>query len=359
MRKASKKKRIAYAILCGALVLASAACFVGVAWLSRLLPSQQAAERWQGEGEAAYAQVSCFLAADERISLNEIYKFRYAILDKLHDAGYAADTDTRLFRDAWCATGKVQVSSGLGHGEASVHAVGGHYFEFHPIHLISGSYISEDDLMKDRVLLDEDLAWLLFGGTELEGMELRINGVPFVVAGVIQREQDFASRRAYSAGMGLYMSYDAYVLLDENAAAECYELVLVEPVEGFTLSFVKEQFPIGQGEIVDNSKRFTFNHLLSLVGQFGTRSMQTQGVAYPYWENAARAVEDWCMLLLLLGLMFAVLPAMTILVLLVWTLKHSKEKLANDVLPKWKDKAGDAVRAQQRKHWEKKHPGED
>lgn len=61
--------------------------------------------------------------------------------------------------------------------------MGGNFFDFHPIRLLSGNYISPDDLMKDRVLLDEDTAWLLFGGTQLEGLSFKIDGVPFVVAG--------------------------------------------------------------------------------------------------------------------------------------------------------------------------------
>ena len=91
------------------------------------------------------------------------------------------------------------MASELGHGEASAIAVGGNFFDFHPIRLLNGTYLAESDLMKDRVLLDEDLAWLLFGGTDLQGMPMEINGVPFVVGGVVQREQDFASRRAYTA----------------------------------------------------------------------------------------------------------------------------------------------------------------
>lgn len=355
MKTNSKKKRIVFSILCGVLILAAAACFLGAGRLSRLLPSQQAAERWEGDGEQAYGQVSCFLAVDEPISLNQIYEFRYATLDKLREAGFVAGTDTRLFRDAWCVTGKASVSSDLGRGEASVMAVGGNFFDFHPIRLLSGSYISESDVMKDRVLLDEDLAWLLFGGTELEGLEIKIDGVPFVVAGVVEREQDFASKMAYTSGRGLYMSFDAYLQLHENAAATCYELVMAEPVDGYTLSFVQEKFPIGQGEIVGNSHRFSFGRVLSLVGKFGTRSMQTHGVIYPYWENAARSVEDWCSLLLLMGLCCAAFPAVMGILLLVRALKRGKKKLADDVLPDLKDKAEESVRKQQRKRWEKKH----
>ena len=351
----SKRGRIALAILCALLILASAACFCTAASFSRLLPSQYAAERWAGDGEMSFRQVSCYLTVDEPVSLNQIYAFRYAILDQLHDAGMEADTDTLLFRDAWCAMGKLNVSSELGHGDVSVLAVGGDFFLFHPLRLYSGSYLTEDDLMKDRVLLDEEAAWLLFGGTDLEGMPIKINGVPFLVGGVVQREQDFASSLAYTAGRGMYMSYDAYVRLTEKDAAGCYELVLVEPVQNFTLNFVKEKFPIGQGEIVENSGRYSFGRLMELLGQFGRRSMQTLGVVYPYWENAARCVEDWCALLLLLGFLLVAFPAILGLVLLVKTLRRGKEKLSEELIPGLKEKADKAIQKRQRRRWEKKY----
>lgn len=355
MKRLSKKRRLALLILCAILLLGASFCFLKTRSLSRLLPSQYAAERWQGEGETKFSQISCFLPPDEAVDLNKIYGFRYALLDKLHEAGFEADTDTRLFRDAWSVAGKENVTSELGKGEASVLAVGGNYFDFHPIRLLNGSYLAEEDLMQDRVLLDEELAWMLFGGTDLQGQELKIASQPFVVAGVIQREQDFASRLAYSNGPGLYMSFDAYRLLHEEAKADCYELVLAEPVDDFSLSVVKEKFPIGKGEIVENSGRFTFSRLLQIIGQYGKRSMQTHGVLYPYWENAARAVEDWSALYLLLGLILVFLPAALLLFQtgrLIW---RGKKKVTEDVFPRMKDKAERVIQKQQRRRWEKKH----
>lgn len=358
MNKLSKRKRIAVAILCGVLLLTAGACFLGESALAKLLPSQSAAERWEGEGEMAYRQISCYLPVDQKINLNQIYSFRYAILDKLHEAGLEADTDTRLFRDAWCATGKLNASSDLSRGEVSVIAVGGDFFLFHPLRLLSGSYLTEDDVTDDRVLLDEETAWLLFGGTELSGLTMKLNGVPFVVSGVVEREQDFASRKAYTAGRGIYMSYEAYTRLQEDAAAGCYELVMAEPVKNFTVNFAREKFPIGQGEIVENTGRFAFGRVLGLVRQFGQRSMQKLGVVYPYWENAARCVEDWSALLSLLGLLCLAFPVLLSLALLFRLLKKGKELLGEKLLPGLRDGVSEALRKQQRRRWEKKHPDE-
>ena len=351
----NKRKKILLAVVNGALVLLALVCLLSVLHLRRLLPSQEAAERWRGGSELNYSQISAFVPVDEKLSLNQIYEFRRAMMTRLHEAALDIDNDEQLFTDAWCVTGKAIATTDLGKGDASVIAVGGNFFGFHPIQLINGSYFQPQDLMKDRVLLDEELAWLLYGGTNLQGMEVKIDGVPFVISGVIRREQDFASKKAYTAGMGLYMSYDAWAAMKEGTGITTYELVMAEPVKNFTINLAREKFPIGQGELLQNSGRFEFGRLLGLVRQFGSRSMQKLGVLYPYWENAARCIEDWCSLLLFLCLLLSVLPIACGLVLLQRMLRRGKEKLEDELLPEWKDRAEEAVRVQQRRRWEKKH----
>ena len=355
-RRGSKKnrKRILFIILNVTLTVLALVCFSAVAILTGILSSQKTAERWRGESDMAFSQVSCYIPVDAKLSISDIYKFRTDMQTKQHEAALDAASENRLYVDAWSTTGKVKASTAIGSGDASVIAVGGEFFNFHPLRLLSGSYISESDLMQDRVLLDPNLAWLLFGGTDLQGMEMRINGIPFMVAGVIEREEDFASQKAYTSGMGLYMSYEAYAQLSETAGISCYELVAAEPVEGFTKSMVQEIFPIGEGEIVENSSRYSVMSLLNVLRNFGRRSMHTSGVIYPYWENAARLIEDWSTLLLFLGLLALLLPVATVLVILVRRLHKGIINVQENVLPKLADGAQEAVRVRQRRAWEKK-----
>ena len=348
-------KRLAFRVVNAALLLAALICFALVLILPRHQTSQQAAQRWQGESEQRFSQISCYIPVDEKITLEQAYRFRSDAMTRLSGASMDVDGDLRLYVDAWCTTGKLKAVTALGKGDASIIAVGGDFFQFHPLRLLSGSYIAEGDLMQDRVLLDEDLAWLLYGGTDLEGMTVDLNGTPFLVAGVVEREQDFASKKAYTAGMGLYMSYDAYAALEEHAGINCYELVMAEPVKGFAANFVREKFPIGHGEILENSTRFSLGRLLGLIGKFGSRSMQTLGVVYPYWENAARCVEDWCTMLLTLGMLLVALPLASAVLWLFRLLAYGKERLEEDWFPAAKDKAEEAVRVRQRRRWEKKH----
>ena len=377
-RKLGVKKLIFFAV-CLVLLLAALGCFLGIQRLSRLLPSQHEAERWQGVSDIEYAQVSCFIPVDETVTLNQIGTFREEMAKKLHEAALDIDTEDILTADAWSCAAKVSVSSALGKGDVYATAVGGEFFSFHPITLISGSYITAADLMQDRALLDEETAWLIFGGTDIQGMTFMINGVPFVVAGVIEREQDFATKSAYTDGMGIFISYDAWVTLNSSSGADsaaagdsassgttaaasssstgiqCYEVVLPNPVKNFAVGVVREKFPIGRGEIVNNTERFGTANLWQLIRGFGTRSMQTRGVIYPYWENAARGVEDRAALLLLGGIAALVLPCVTALVYIVKYAIVGKRRLEEDVLPRWRDSAEEAIRVQGRRRWEKKH----
>ena len=76
---------------------------------------------------------------------------------------------------------------------------------------------------------------------------------------------------------------------------------------------------------------------------------------YPYWENAARCVEDICVMLLLAATVLVVIPAVSAAVYLIRLMKRGKEGLEEEVLPRIRDSAEEAVRVRQRRRWEKRH----
>lgn len=368
------KKGFALIAVNAALIIAAAVCFGVLSSLSRLLPSQLAAARWQGGSDTPYTQLSAFIPVDERFTLNAVASLREELSKALHEAALDVASEDILFVDAWSAKEKVSVSSALGKGDVYATAVGGEFFTFHPITLISGSYISASDLMQDRALLDEETAWLLFGGTDIQGMTFKINGVPFIVAGVIEREQDFATRLAYTDGMGIFISYDALQGLASSSASaasdsatgdaasassdvgiECYELVMPDPVDGFAMNFLKEKFPIKTAELVSNSDRFSVSSLWQVAKSFTTRAMQTRGVVYPYWENAARCVEGRGALLVICAFAALIFPACCALYYSVRLCVMAKRALEQRLLPRWRDELEEAIRVRQRARWERRH----
>ena len=316
-----KGKTIKILILDAALLLLSGICLFVCKSLSAPLLSQRAAERWQGGSEMGFAQISCFMNESGKKSVEEIYEFRQTLDSKLTEASIDADNAAQLYRDAWSGFGKITVFGEHGKGDASVTAIGGDYFFFHPMTLVSGGYLSESDLMEDRVVLDRELAWLLYGGYDLAGLTVTINEKPYVIAGVVEREDDFASRDTYTGGAGVFMSYRAYSEL-ADCGIGCYEIVLPQPVEGFAENLMSESFRIGGGEIVNNSGRYSLSSLYKVLKSFGTRSMHTNSVIYPYWENAARCIEDWGSLCLAFAIAFAVFPAVSVFVLaMIWLIR--------------------------------------
>ena len=346
-----------------ALALVLAVCCGVCVWrlwaVSNLLPSQKAAQRWKGDGLREFSQISFFMPGDQKLTLDQLYAFRNDMAKKLKDASYDVERETGLFNDAWSIDGTVKVSNGSRSGEIKVFAVGGSFFDFHPLPLLSGSYIKPDDVMDDRVLLDRETAWLLFGGVDLSGMSFSINGVPFVAAGVYEHEPDGFSRAAYGEGMRIYMSYPAYArLFPDTAGVSCYELVLAEPVKGFARTAAEEKFPIKMAELQDNTYRFEPGRLFKLLRAGMKRSMHLGTAVYPYWENAARAAEDRAATWLLAALITGTLPAALLLYWVIRSLVHGKKKLESDVLPEAKTRTREFFRERSRRRWEKKHPGE-
>ena len=358
-QKQTKKRKLLWLILCLLLALAALLCLWRIAALSRSLEAQRAAERWQGESEQRFTQVSCYLPVDGALSEMQIQNFRGSLIEALHTAALDADGTDGLWRDAWSTVGSLTIRSETAKADASVIAVGGYFFDFHPLRLLSGDYLHPDDLMQDRVLLDLELAWALFGGTELQGMEVRINDRPFVVAGVVERETDRASQAAYTAGQGIYMSYEAFAAITENAGVTAYEYLAPEPVEGFAVGIAREKFPIGRGEIVQNSGRFSYERLFKILGSMDERAMQAMGMIYPYWENAARVTENRCARLLLTVLLLALIPALSLLVFLWRLFRRGGRAFAENLFPRLKDGVEEALRRPARRRWEKRHPGED
>ena len=341
------------------LALCGAFCLWRLWAVSNLLPSQQAAQRWKGSSARDFAQVSFFLPAEQKLTRDQIYAFRNDMRQKLKAASFDTAAETGLYNDAWCTLSSAKVSAGRRSGDVQVIAVGGRFFDFHPLRLLSGSYLTPDDVMDDRVLLDRETAWLLFGAEDLAGMSFSLNGTPVVVAGVYEHERDSFSKTAAAGGMCVYMSYESYArLFPDKAGIDCYELVMAEPVRGFVRSSAEEKFPVKKASLVDNSCRFEIGRLWKLFRSRAERSMHRESAAFPYWENAARAAEDRASHWLLAGVVLLALPAGLMLWALVRAAARGRRKLETDLLPKARRGSRELVRELNRRRWERRHPGE-
>ena len=145
---------------------------------------------------------------------------------------------------------------------------------------------------------------------DVDGLEVSINGKPYVVAGVVQMNSDRFTR------LTLEEAPMAFVYADEfpDQTITNYELVCAEPLTGFTQGKLNELFPLNGGVTVDNTRRYQLSKIDDLIFHMATRNIAADGVAYPYWENAARIVEAHLALLLAVLSVLIVLPAGSVLV---------------------------------------------
>lgn len=302
--------------------------------------SQQMAERWSEESDAA--QVSCFFSTNAYITPDSIESFRYSLDKALLEASItqtSPNAGARLWADAYSADGKIIITSDMATLEADAVGIGGDFFLFHPLQLLSGSYFSENDLNQDYCVLDEDAAWQLFGSNNVAGMTVSISGIPHIVAGVVERDR---GKLEEAAGLDSTVVYVSYSTLDElgwNNGINHYEIVMPNPVSSYALNYVKENIGVEEKEleIVENTSRYGLLNRLRVIAAFGTRSMNGKAIIYPYWENVARGYEDILALLTLVALLALFYPVLVMVIALVRWWKH-KNWTVKDVFLKLKDK---------------------
>ena len=134
--------------------------------------SQTAAERWSDDGKAS--QISCFFSVGSGITEDGLLEFEHTVDGALVDASVVQESvnpGARLWADAYSADGQVTLSNDKTSLTADAIGIGGDFFLFHPLTLLSGSYFSGNDLMQDYCVIDEDAAWQLFGSNDVAGGE--------------------------------------------------------------------------------------------------------------------------------------------------------------------------------------------
>lgn len=297
-----------------------------IALLAGAQAEQRIARRWSSEGGTA--QVSCFFSPNAGVTQDSIESFEHSLDNALKEASIEQESPNpgaRLWADAYSADGTITLSTDKGTVQADALGIGGDFFLFHQLRLLSGSYFSGNDLMHDYVILDRETAWQLFGSTDVAGMLVTISGRPHMVIGVVERPSGKLYEAAGLDGPRVFVSYETLSAYGNSGGINHFEIVMPNPVKQYALNYVREQLGSQEREVevLENSTRYGIGKRLRLLLDFGTRSMNGKAIIYPYWENVARGYEDILALLTLFQMVFAIYPSG---VLLVWIVIRWKNK---------------------------------
>ena len=315
------------------------------------LPEQHIKETWAKGGDILYAQVSAYTSDMAALTEDSIFMARTNIDKKLMENSIESKNENaRLWVDAFSTSQRlINVTSEKASSEANLIATGGDFFLFHPLDMLTGSCYSDGDVMHDTVVIDEVLAWRLYGSSDIAGKPVTINGKYYFISGVFRQSDNSEVKKVYGEKPRIFMSYHGLELIGETMPTfTCYEACLPSPVSGLGAKIFTEALNLDEysSRIVENSARYSLKRRFGIISEFGMRSVVDNSVFYPFWENAARITEDKSALMLVFQLIGLIIPLVTLVWLFAKFIKNRQrltKKLTDSASEKW-DKSKEKMR---------------
>lgn len=296
------------------------------------LEDQQIAKRWSSDG--GYSQISAFFNSEAEVTTDTLGYFEYQLEDALKQESITVTSENpsaRLFASCYTAEGNLSVTNSRGSVSLDALGVSGDFFLFHPVELISGEYFDSDDVGEDYCLIDEVAAWKLFGSSDVAGQIVYVGDVPLEIRGVYRQPEDKKSKAAGAVTQSCYVNYSFLENNGSIGAITSYEIVMPNPVPDYALGKVRDTLGINEENVVyvENNTRFSYINRFNLLKNFSTRSMVTNGVAFPWWENLARSAEDFVTVFTVLYILLILYSLITVLVLAIILIYMNRELIRN------------------------------
>ena len=275
------------------------------------LPTQHLATRWSKDTE--YAQLASYFTKETGLYEDQVAAIRRSLVASLEEAALGSTNENggRNWLDAYSSQGTCMISSNRANMNVRVFGVGGDFFQFHPLTLLDGNYFDATDENEDGIILDELVAWQLFGSNHVSGMEIEINGTAYPVRGVVRSDKGFFSEAVEEEKASIYISFAVFEqLYSGNVTIESYEVLTANPVKDFAKEALVKALGMdeSQYELVEVSARFDLLQRIDVIKNFGIRSMNTKNIVFPYWENRAKGYEDISALFLVLEIIAMAYP---------------------------------------------------
>lgn len=334
----------------------------------RMLYSQQEARRWEDE-KNSYAQVSAFASPGRNLQEEDIASIRSSVMETLSkDSLNESRGTSRVWIDAYSGECKAEFRKDNNTLSVTAVGVGGEFFQFHPIPLLSGSYISEEDLNQDRIVVDENFAWAMFGSNDIVGMQIWLGNSIYTIAGVTAVDEEPLYRTAYGDSNRIYMSYSQLKKQQENLMITCYEAVMPNPISNYAYYTLRTACGIEEEneevikktenpldfediQVVENSNRFDTMKLLEGLKNRKLQVMRPNSVGYPVWENLARVEVQRQQNLLILRLLLWICPFVCLVLWLyglwrrrTWTVKSICGNIIERIRQKQEERAEEKQR---------------
>ena len=226
------------------------------------LTDQNAYARWETE-DKPYAQASVYLPEDNAIPDSGLPTIRLAVENALSAAGVPSEDYPWFY-----AASKMQqatLQNGIASSNVELTLITGDYFRMHPMVLRKGWYMSEDDVMHDRIVVDRQTAWDLFYSDDVVGQFLEWNGQRYQVAAVVdypegkytglaagdtRRAWVYADSPGVTGGSSVPSGDDSDAasmdaMTGSDVSYTCLEMVLPQPVKNFAVSTLRRCFHYG------------------------------------------------------------------------------------------------------------------
>lgn len=300
--------------------------------------SDSARQQWNND-TYSYAQISTYLSSQNGLDIMGVYSLQKSVEDKLKENSVTEDEKNpggRLWISCASSESPAAIKSESGLCNVALTGTWGDYFIFHPEELLCGSYYSDDDVNFDRIILDKQSSWQLFGAINTVGMTVTINENTYYVAGVTDIPEGGHDEAAYGTMPRAYVPYQAMSRISPETRFTAYEVCIPDIVRDFAYNMMCELDPAdsSQSKVIDQSGRFELIKLFKGFKKIPENVMITSDLSYPWTENRTRGAEITAQILAGPMVYMLIIPALS-LVYLIFLLT----KLAGKGLRAAKEKA--------------------
>ncbi len=249
-----------------------------------------------GNGQKYHRISLCF---DENSKLSEanINELRVEITKKL-DQGNTNSKSHTYFLDYYLSETPIEIGFNNKYLSLSAYVVGGDFFKFHNFKFLSGCAFSSNDLMQDKVVVSESLAFQLFGSTNVIGKSISINNNFFIIGGVVKDREGFISDIIKRNKQEIFLSYSMIESLKEDNEKNrkninYYEIVLPEIMNNYAQNSIKDIIEKKLSfRIMDESNRFNFWGINNSFKRLIKGDIRVDSMIYPTWENEKIVLEN-------------------------------------------------------------------